>query len=128
MSGLNPFEATYSEELYHLPQPIVVATSIPWKSLSESDIELLSKILQSVRLTLGGVKVIETSAIDLEEWIDKPRRFIGFGINISDASYYELINRNDCQFVLADSLPVLGKQDDLKKKLWVALKQLFFAQ
>ena len=97
-----------------------------WTALSEAEIQLLGKILSSVKLSLAAVRIVEAQKLDLSEWTDKPGNLIGFGVTISGVNLYEVITTPQTQLVLADALLILLDDDDKKKRLWVGLKQLFF--
>lgn len=126
MTHADLFEFTYPEELYLIEQPVTVVIATNWKSLKENEIELLTKILNSVKLNLAGVRIVEAASLNLSEWVEKPKRLIGFGVKVPGVNFYELISTPHTQLVLADELGVLHDQDELKKKLWIALKQQFF--
>ncbi len=125
MTSADLFEFTYSEELYLIEQPVTVVIATSWKSLKDREIGLLTKILNSVKLTLAGIRIVEASSLNLLEWVEKPKYIIGFGVRVSGVNFYELITTPHTQLVLADELAVLHDQDELKKKLWAALKKQF---
>lgn len=123
---MNLSEATYTEELYQIPPATMVVIATSWNDLEENEIALLSKILSAVRLSLAHVRVIEMTDLDLSKWKEKPQKLIGFGVKATGIASYEVINTPSTQLVIADSLGSLCNDDDLKKKLWISLKQLFF--
>lgn len=123
---MNLSEATYTEELYQISPPTMVAIATPWSDLEEKEIALLSKILGAVRLSLAHVRIIEMTALDLSKWKERPAKLIGFGIKATGIASYEVITTPATQLVMADSLGTLCNDDELKKKLWISLKQLFF--
>ncbi|MEP2667425.1 MAG: hypothetical protein ABJH04_00435 [Cyclobacteriaceae bacterium] len=122
---MNSVEATFTEDLYVLPTPTTIVINTKWKELGEEEIELLTKILKSVRLSMAAVRIIEKASLDLSQWKEKPSHLIGFGIEAPGIATYEVITTPETQLVLADSLAVLQGEDQLKKKLWISLKQLF---
>ncbi|MEQ8361454.1 MAG: hypothetical protein RIF39_07725 [Cyclobacteriaceae bacterium] len=122
---MNSVEATFTEDLYIIPLPTTVVINTSWKDLGEKEIELLSKILSSVKLSLAAVRIVEMKALNLTEWKAKPSQLIGFGIEAPGIATYEVITTPETQLVLADSLTTLLGEDQLKKRLWISLKQLF---
>lgn len=122
---MDPSEATFNEELYLISPPPTVVIGGRWKELQEKEVELLSKILHSVKLSLASVRVIEQAELDMASWKEKPSKIIGFGTRTEMPSY-EVVTTPGTQLVLADSLSILSDNDELKKKLWISLKQLFF--
>ncbi|MGE0590547.1 MAG: hypothetical protein AB7O48_18345 [Cyclobacteriaceae bacterium] len=127
MSSNDLTEFTYDEALYKINSPVTVVLATPWKELKPEEVELLSKILAAVRQSLASVKVVHTKALDLSQWSEKPAHLLGFGIEMPGVAKYDPITTPETRMVLADSLTVLQHDDDLKKKLWLTLKQLFFS-
>jgi len=126
MSNPILFKTTYEEEIYSFPQPTTVVLNAKWIELTEAEVQLLSKILASVKLSLAAVRIVETQKLDLSQWIEKPSKLIGFGVIVSGVNLYEVVTTPQTQLVLAESLSTLLDDDDKKKSLWVGLKQLFF--
>ncbi len=122
---MNSVEATFTEDLYLLPLPTTVVINSKWKELGEKEIMLLSKILNSVKLSLAGVRIVEMKSLDLSQWKEKPTRLIGFGVSAPGVLTYEVVTTPNTKLVLADDLMVLFNDDQLKKKLWASLKQMF---
>jgi DNA polymerase III psi subunit len=122
---MNSVEATFTEDLYILPSLTTVLINTQWKDLGEKEIELLSKILNSVKLSLAAVRIVEMKSLDLSGLKEKPSLLIGFGIDAPGIATYEVVATPETQLVLADSLTTLLGEDQLKKKLWISLKQLF---
>lgn len=121
------FESTFDEELYQFSTPVAVVLDVPWNELSESEVELLSKILTSVKLSLAAVRIVHAKELDLSQWTEKPSKLIGFGVKRSGIPSYEVIETPSTKLLLSDRLSILNAEDDLKKRLWISLKQLFFA-
>ena len=120
------FEATYEEELYRVQPPTTIVIDTKWSNLPENERQLLSKILGSVKLTLAAVRIVETQELDLSQWVEKPTKLIGFGIKVAGVGMYDVVTTPKTQLLLADRLSSLVDDDDLKKKLWISLKRLFF--
>ena len=118
------FEILFTEGLYKIPKPLAIALDRPWHTLSGKEIEFLSKIATSVRLSLARIQIIDSQYPPFENWMDKPDKMVGFGIAMQGAGLYELATIPPTRLVLADSLPQLMEQESLKKKLWIALQQL----
>ncbi|MEQ8424567.1 MAG: hypothetical protein RIA63_07640, partial [Cyclobacteriaceae bacterium] len=118
--------ATYTDDLYLIPPPTTVVLGVKWSDLKTTETELLSKILNSVKLSLDAVRVVIDPELDLSQWEEKPAKLIAFGIKISGVTPYEVVNTPETSLILADSLSILSESDELKKKLWGSLKQLFF--
>lgn len=101
---------TYSEELYLIKEKTTVIISEPWEQIPDADRQLLQKILQSVKLSLASVRIIQQV---------KPAssgRYIVFGAP-------EV--RTEGAVVYAPSLSRLQADPAGKQKLWIALKALF---
>ncbi|GAB1446156.1 MAG: hypothetical protein KF860_02630 [Cyclobacteriaceae bacterium] len=122
---MNSTEATFTEALYLLPLPVTVIISSKWKDLGEKEVELLSKILNALKLSLAAVRIVEMKSLDMSEWKEKPAQLIGFGIEAPGIATYEIVTTPETQLVLADSLTTLLEEDPLRKRLWGSLKQMF---
>ena len=119
------FESLYAEEIYH-PAPmtsVVIAT--PWNKVTEQERQLLSKILGSVKLSLESVRIIEQPQFNLSTWKEKPKKVICFSSAPSALAKHEVIEVEGTSLVLSNSLTELMPDDASKRKLWLALKQLF---
>lgn len=125
MNSADLFKTTYTEEIYHISPPPTVIINKGWKELTEDEIALLSKILNSVRQSLASVKILEMPALDLSQMSEKPAELICFGSQVTGLQLYEVIETPETRLVVADNLSVLSKDDQLKKRLWTSLKQLF---
>lgn len=122
---MNSVEATFTEDLYVLPSLTTIVINTKWKDLGKKEVDLLSKILNSVKLSMAAVRIVEMKSLDLSKWTEKPSRLIGFGIDAPGIMTYEVVTTPETQLVLADNLTTLLGDDQLKKKLWISLKQLF---
>lgn len=103
-------QTAFSEELYHVKERTTVVLAEPWEKIPEADRQLLQKILQSVRLNLASVRILQQAKPDA------PGRVIFFGA--PDV-------KTEGTVVLAPSLSQLQNDPAGKQKLWVALKALF---
>ncbi len=119
------FESLYSEELYQptLKTSVVIPTA--WNKVGEEEQQLLSKILGSVKLSLESVKIIEQQKFNLSTWIEKPYKVISFSPGFDGLTKYEVIEADGTSLVLSNSLNELINDEASRRKLWLALKQLF---
>lgn len=117
----------YTEELYQLPNRVIVLLPVPWAALSEDDVVLLRKILASVRVSLESVQIITNPEINVSSLrIFNPSLVVAFGTQFTPAvTSYQSLEQDGVRLIQSDSLSQL---DDVKKKnLWNALKQAFSA-
>lgn len=125
MSQTEALQELYQEEIYKLPGKTLVILPDSWDTLDDANVQLLSKILASVKLSLSHVQIIVTLKIeDVPFHTYKPSRILLFGVS-SDSSIakYQLTRFNEIPVISADALDTL---DDAKKKnLWLALKTMF---
>lgn len=118
-------ENLFQEELYAIPSAVLIILNEDWDTIPDTDKTLLIKILGSVKLSLASVQICKRNEFTMDE-LDafSPARIIAFGavLNTQQLSY-EHHTINGVSIVLADQL---GHLDDAKKKrLWMALKQMF---
>ncbi|MBL7860635.1 MAG: DNA polymerase III subunit psi [Cyclobacteriaceae bacterium] len=115
----------FREELYRIKSlPTVVLTKI-WSEISETEKELLSKILAALKLSLDKVQIHYQPELNLARLPVKPERVIYFGALPAGLSYYELIQTHNLALVAAEDLTTLLAKEAARKLLWNALKQLF---
>ncbi|SRR6218665_1923111 len=115
----------YTEELYKLPGRVIVLLPVPWETLSDDQVTLLGKILNSVRLSLTGVQLLCREKADVHELnVFNPSVIISFGTAVNlKIEPYTPGEVDGIRIILSDAL---NKLDDTKKKsLWNALKQAF---
>ncbi|MGC3945076.1 MAG: hypothetical protein QM762_11275 [Chryseolinea sp.] len=116
---------TYPEGLYQLHEPVLVLLPCSWEKVSESEQQLLAKILSSVKLSLAAVQIISASKYSVEDaTVLRARTILSFGVPFDGLTQpYEATTIEDVTVVYAD--PV-GSLDDVRKKnLWGALRQAF---
>ena len=125
MEEVSIFKTIYSEEVYSIPSPVTVVLGMPWNEVKENDQQLLSKILQAVRLSLDGVRFIHQPHFDLSVWSEKPQRMIAFVPPPKGLSAYQVIQTGETSVIFSDPLEILNTDDAAKRKLWNTLKTLF---
>jgi len=122
---MSELETIFQEDIYSIPAPLLIILSKPWKELSETELDTLSKILRAVKLSLASVQIIVRTEFDPNELsVFRPARILAFGASLNKPfKYYETINSDDTSIIISESLDQL---DDLKKKeLWGALRVMF---
>lgn len=105
--------STFNEEIYLLKEKVTVILSEPWEQIGEADRQLLQKILQSVRLNLASVRILNQSQPDASQ------------VNSRTIYFGSPEVKTDGMVVHAPRLSQLQTDPAGKQKLWVALKQLF---
>lgn len=105
--------------------------------LEEKNEELLEKILQSVGIKVPETRLLNTAHLLPEDGFDSfqelpSKRVLSFGVDLKTLGLnlslkkYELKTQDNITFLLADTLPEIATDKEMKKKLWQGLKQLFF--
>lgn len=116
----------FTEELYRIPTSLLIVLPTSWHDILDEDKALLTKILGSIRINIGSVNIQTFQSItpDLITSL-QPSRVITFGSKIEGmaVSSYEKVMIGDVPVIHADALNVLD--DQKKKSLWIALKQMF---
>ena len=128
MNPSYPLESLYQEELYVPVNKVLVVLPSPWESINESDQQLLSKILGSIKIRLASVQVVTFSEFhlsDVEAY--KPSKIITFGAQVNGSKGtikpYQPYVEDKLTVLQADSLDQLDEAR--KKNLWSALKEMF---
>ena len=115
----------FNNELYQLPERVIVLIPVPWEKMSEDQITQLSKILSYVKFSLEGVQVLtyaEVAVSDLE--VFKPSVVLSFGTKLNPTlSPYETHTVKETQIIYSAALGTLG--DSEKRNLMSALKVAF---
>src|SRR5688572_8795224 len=115
MHQKNPLENLYTEELYAIKPKVLIIIVSPWSSLQDDEINLLSKILNAVKLSLSSVQIVTRSTFSIEDFKTfQPSHIISFGAALKNhESLYQAFDIGDTSVVLADELRNL---DDARKK------------
>ncbi len=119
------FGSTYLEEVYAVPALVTIVLGIPWSQIKEEHTLLLSKILQSVQLSLESVRIVYQPQLDISRWSEKPSKLIAFLPPPKGLATYEVIQTGDTSIIFSDTLEILNADDAVKRKLWNALKSHF---
>jgi hypothetical protein len=117
----------YTEELYKLPGRVIVLLPVPWETVPEDQVVLLSKILSAARFSLQGVQVLCYKEVQLSQLtIFNPAVIISFGVVLTPATaLYQPETIEDVTIIQSDELSALT--DSKKKDLWGALKKLILS-
>jgi hypothetical protein len=117
----------YTEELYKLPGRVIVLLPVPWETVPEDQVVLLSKILSAARFSLQGVQVLCYKDVQLTQLtIFNPAVIISFGVALTPATaLYQPETIEDVTIIQSDELSALT--DSKKKDLWGALKKLILS-
>jgi hypothetical protein len=122
------------------PTPIKNTTKTNWVFINNPDsaqLQLLEKILSSVKLNLKDVELVDVSKNNFKELISslsngKNLVILSFGVAMSKLSLefllfpYQTKEINGNRFLLVDDLLTINNnQKDEKKLLWVSLKEMF---
>ncbi len=122
---MSVFKIVYPEAIYSVLPPVTIVIGIPWSEIKEDQRQLLSKILQAVRLTLESVKIICQPSFDLSLFSEKPQRMIAFIAPPKGLALYEVIAAGEASVVFSDALATLNTDEAAKRKFWNTLKGLF---
>jgi hypothetical protein len=104
---------------------MVVVLPRSWESYTSDEHKLLNKILTSVKVDINAVQIIVQPALDLSALhIYSPARVLIFGAQTTEEiRLYESTAAQGFIVIRADDLSLLD--DQKKKNLWVALRQMF---
>lgn len=120
-----PEQFIYTEELYSLPQRVIVLLPVSWETLPEDQVVLLSKILASVKLSLAGAQILCRETAELSDLkVFNPSVVISFGTALKPAcELYTASEIGGIRVLQSEALALLN--DATKKSLWNALKASF---
>ncbi|HEU5148637.1 MAG TPA: hypothetical protein VFT90_18045 [Chryseosolibacter sp.] len=115
----------FQEELYAFGANVVVVLPKPWQDYGAEEQTLLKKILTSVKVDINAIQMVVQPSIDLRSLnIYSPSRVLLFGVNPNeDIPLYQTQTAQGFTVIRADDLSALD--DQKKKNLWLALRQMF---
>lgn len=115
----------FQEDLYNFTTPVVVVLSKTWESYSNEEQLLLNKILTSVKVDVNAVQIVVQPVIELAALqIYSPEKVLIFGsATTEDIGLYQSASAQGFIVIRADDLSLLD--DQKKKNLWIALRQMF---
>jgi hypothetical protein len=122
---MSELETIFQEDIYSIPAPLLIVLAKPWEELSEAELDTLSKMLKAVKLSLASVQIIVRTEFDKNDLsVFSPTRVLAFGASLTTPfKYYENINSENTSIIISESLDQLD--DQKKKSLWIALKDMF---
>jgi DNA polymerase III psi subunit len=115
----------YTEELYYIRPLATVVITKPWKEVLQAEQELLDRILTALKLSIKGITIVHQPMLDLSALSVKPEKVIYFGALPAGLTHYEQIEAQGVALVASEELEHLLSNDQARKRLWTALKQLF---
>lgn len=118
-------EQIFKDELYRLPQKVIVLIPVPWENISEDQVTQLEKILNYVKLNLAAVQILHKNSIAIGELTSfNPSIILSFGTPLHPPSkVYEQNLIEGVPVIYSEALGSLG--DSEKRNLMGVLKQAF---
>lgn len=109
------------------------------EELDPSNLLFLEKILKAVNLNIDGVDLLNLHGVRDVDFADlvhgkKIHHFITFGVPFKRVHLdiamdrYQPVRFFGINFLMADSLPTIEADQNLKRRLWTALQQVFLPQ
>ena len=120
----SPLTHLFGEEIYNIPQRVVIMVRQPWESYSAEEKTLLAKILGSVKIDLAAVRIVTSEKINQAQLTELgAQKVLIFGSETPDIKPYENQQAQGFSVIKADDLS--GLDDAKKKSLWLALRNMF---
>lgn len=118
-------KSTFSEEVYRVPDNVLVLIPDAWEKVGSQEEALLSKILGSVRLSLASVRILAVKSLTMDELLRaNASKVLSFGVPVAGvANKYEAQLAGEVTVIVADR--VIELDEIRKKNLWLSLKQAF---
>jgi hypothetical protein len=115
----------FQEDLYRFGSPVIVVLPKAWHEYTSEEQLLLKNILTSVKVDINAVQLIVRSSVDMNSLrVYAPAKALIFGLQTPDAiEKYQNLPAQGFTVIWADDLAALD--DQKKKNLWVALRQMF---
>lgn len=118
-------ESLYQEDLYLIPEKVLIVLAKEWPAVSEEERTVLSKMLAALKLSLASVQIITRQKFSITDVAAlAPSKILTFGVIPEEApNLYELTTAQNTLILAAESI---DKLDDAKKKtLWLELRKMF---
>lgn len=138
-----PADAPAPADRVEIPQPLEPTLPINHKvliladeDLTPSDLLFLEKILKAVNLNMDGVELLNLHGVKHIDFAEVLRgkvinHFITFGVPFQRINLDIMMDRyapvrfEGITFLMADSLPTVEADQNLKRALWNSLKRVF---
>lgn len=127
-----PAQDKQAEETQVLQEPVAGLVILLKNELSQIEVSqkaLLEKIMSAVKTDLSATPVLtEARYRNDPRVIGRYQKVLSFGVELPQApARYQLISKEDQQFLVSDSLAALEQAIALKGKLWAAMQKMFGA-
>lgn len=131
--------ASQKEKIIKSSLPSLILKSkvlILTESISDNEKAFLAKILNAVGLSLDQIDLIELNKVQTIDYqsftaLNMTKKFISFGVGLGKLNWdvllniYQIKNVAAIDYLLSDELRIVEADLNLKRRLWVALKQMF---
>lgn len=115
---------TFTEDLYTIKGKFIILIPNTWEEMSSAETDLLSKILDAIRLSLSKVQIISGAATVSQLGLFKPAFILSFGVAVSGIEKkYSIVKHQEIEIILADRLGDIDLAS--KEKLWPELRNRF---
>ena len=113
----------YQEEIYQIPEPVIIALTESWSSLSEDSRQMLSNLSSGLKL-IPAPRFIQCSSSELTNASFSGCRIICFGHSIEGLELHKPVEYQGMQVLLTLPPAEFHGNSELKKELWAALQLL----
>ena len=112
---------------------LLIVNNVEVPFLTDKQLDFLSDILSACKLNLEDVGIINLNTVAEKEKVKflKASKIIAFGIKASAIGLpfsipeFQVQLFNNLTYLFAPELNIMQKETDLKRKLWVSLKEVF---
>jgi DNA polymerase III psi subunit len=116
----------FNDELYSIRKKPIIIINQGWSELDDIGKELLSKIINSLRISIYSVNIISTNQNEVPQSLyDQADKIVCFGL-VNDYPLNQVIKIENSLIIYSQSLIDLQNNDAAKNNLWNALKTLFY--
>jgi hypothetical protein len=112
----------YGEEIYDIPDKVVIALPVAWNEAAAEDRAQLSRILSFAKLSLDKVRIVSTNTLSD---VSRCAVVIAFGITAKGLEPYTVYDTPGRTTLLSEPLKKLSAEPRAKQQLAACLKQVF---
>jgi hypothetical protein len=113
----------YQEEIYRIPEPLIIAITDPWSVLSEESRLMLTNLSIGLKLT-PAPRFIQCGRTELADPSLSGSRVLGFGHTLAGVEIHKPVDYQGMQVLLTHSPEEFHGNAELKKELWAAIQLL----
>jgi hypothetical protein len=113
----------YQEDIYSIPEKLIIALSESWSSLSDESRNMLHNLSSGLKI-IPSPRFVTCGGADLTDELFQNKKVLAFGHDIKGIEPHKPVVHNGVQILLTKSPEEFHGNSELKKELWAAIQIL----